>query len=279
MIRGYGDKYIKLSTELHPKRKDIHAKSPKVVFRLLRDKKTGKIYYRKFHVIDARWYKKEWQKKASPKINKLISTIAVALIFMKVSRRQGKTFWAIHYSNDVAFEMKHDNPIINFYCLLATQGLRNAKLAMEHMMIPLPGAYFDNKENTLVIHRPTLKNPSNTIILELKGVRGGSESKVGNRADISIGDEFDGFTKKFFNKNLIVPATDNNGICIGIGTDFDNEDIGLGTLDFYISKAKRMVGIKEKIKSGLFVPNPPKSYNNWSYYEADATQTKVYSKT
>lgn len=258
--------------EFHPSRDEYSHIRPPVIFRFYRNKKTGKVTYRKYYIFDLRYYKRGWQQNALPPLNDVIKSIGNYIFVLEVPRRSGKTWLVIHFMLTLLMLANHFNPCGNFYCLLQSQALRNAIEAIERAILRFPGAYFKKTTNTLHVPWPQKNNPSNEITIELKGVRGGAEIKVGNKAHVNAGDEVDGFSFKFIDKSLITPGTDHDGVTLLAGTDFGN-----GVLKHYVQKARNMMRIRELAKKGQYPHKPPKSVNNWHHYEGDSYDTKVYS--
>lgn len=274
--REYEGLPLRQMIDFHPKRNPEFLVPPKVRFAFFKNKTTGKLYYRKYYVLDNRRYRYPWQKAGFPSIPKLIQRKRMHFHVILVVRRQGKTWGIVHDVVDGLFHFPHNNPIGNYYCLEKQQALRNASEAIHHAILNFPGAFYDDKSGTVTIPWPTLKNPANVITFYQKGTRGGEHVKRGDRSDITALDELDGFPRKFINTVGIVPTTDHDGIMYLSGTDFGD----FKNLEFYLNRAKKYDIMKEKLAKDEIPRGTklPADLHYWSWYEADAFKAKRYSK-
>lgn len=275
-LRAYEGQYIRRVVDFAKGRDEYDDNRPSTRFVFFRHKKTGELFYRKIHILDLRWHKYAWQKRALTKIRYIFDFIKFLGIFvfvMMVPRRQGKTWLLIHTQLDLLLQKTDKYNFADYFCLEKEQALRNAKEAIFHYMQAIPSATFSTASKILTIPFPTLKNPSRRIYHHLNGVRGGVDSKRGGEGGVTVVDEADGFQNTFIKRVAFISASNKDGFVFLSGTDF-----GLGVLRGYLSKAKYIVKTRLSILAKKFVGKPPAGINNYDYFEEDSYQTKVYTE-
>ena len=278
MSRSYGGPVLEKMVRYHRSRKEDEAEAesvgeggPTVRFAFFVDSK-GKLYYRKFYILDFRSYRFEWQKKALPTISQLLDRDGIKICCYKVSRRQGKTWLCTLHMLEFLFATPTRNPRGVFLCLQLNQAERNTKEALESHMSKLPGAHFDGGENKWIIPKPTKAHPKNQIEFLIIGAHGNIESKVGGRWDIAGIDEGDGFGIEFIERVVIIPLMDNAGVMFIFGTEFSDGEV----LDHYSGRARRMEVIKKAVDDGTWKGKLPATLNQYHTFEATARETGVY---
>ena len=279
--RPYDSPHIHKLLNYHKSRKDDLAESISmgggeriVRFAFFKNPKNGKIFYRKFYILDFRMFLHPWQRKALPSIQTFLNRDGVMICTYKVSRRQGKTWLCTFRMLELLLAFSHKNPIGTYFCLLQNQAERNTKEALETHMAKLPGAHFDSKSNSWIVPWPTLRNPRNILTFRIIGGSGRLESKVGGRSDVNGLDEGDGFELEFVDRVAVIPSLDNAGINIIYGTEFSDGEV----LDHYSKQSKRMQTIKEAIKAGKWKGDIPKTLNRYYHYEVTAQDAGIYSQ-
>ena len=272
-MRKYEGKYIDRVVTFAKGRDEFADNQPSVRFVFFRHKKTGKLYYRKIHILDLRWHKYKWQMRALKKLRNIPKFIGIFIFVMLVPRRQGKTWKLVHTQIDLLLEKAKQYSFADYFCLEKEQALRNAQEAIFHYIQSIPSAVFSKATKILTIPYPKLKNPSFNLTFYLNGVRGGEDSKRGGEGGITVVDEADGFKESFIKRVAIISASNKDGIVFISGTDF-----GLGIIKRYLSKAKYLVKVRLSMLAKTFIGTPPVEVNNYDYFEEDSYQTGVFNQ-
>ena len=242
-----------------------------VRYRFYLCKKTGKLFYRKFFVVDVRWYKRPFQVGVVNAINEAIRNkklLAPFNVVLKTARQVGKTFCAtrsfaelVLYREDLAY------PIGTFFNPQKDQAKINAWEGVIEALNCFPKARESRTDGVLTIPLPTLKNPNRVGQFFLQGAVGGHQKKVGKTNLVTVFDEMDSFDLRFIEEAGYLTTAATEGVNFFAGTiEIDGEvshRLGL--------KASRITRIKEAIAQGTWSGEIPVDIDYWYYSSITAS--------
>lgn len=244
---------------------------PVTTFKLYQ--KDGKLFYRKFFVVDIRWSHYAWQQNCE-KLHLTKNKNTVTMYIEKMPRRHGKTYKFSRQFLPHLMSIPLPYPIMAVYCPEANQSLRNAWRGFEQSCSQIPNARLLQSEGKIIIPRPRLGHETDHVTIYLLGMRGGSGAKKGNYYDVVIVDEADQADEVFIKEVCIISCLDRHGITYLTGTEDDN-----GNLDVWLDGAKKREMISTQLDRGVAIPPDkiPDDLEDWSYQVADAESLGVYS--
>ena len=242
-------------------------------FRILPGGKGSAGHYIPYEILDLRWKKHVWQRKAWSATGDLRDVPGVCV--QKIPRRHGKTHNNIYDGISYLYRVPLSRPIGAFYAPAKDQTIRNTWIIFEAAVSRIPGAIMNKNKGFIILPRPTLVDPLDYITIYFFGIKGGSGTKRGGYYDYVNFDEVEYIDITFIKEVGFISGLGRKPKVVLTGTPD-----GFGNLDYWIEEAQRRERLVAAIDAGENIPKEkiPSDVRDWRAVTGDCAGLGLFTK-